>query len=89
MNGPDSGTPERIYSSSATPGKFTKICAKFSSGVRFGVGFVLERTCGVECNKCTGAAFERECRIFNFRPHFDVKLEQKVKQILAKVSSFI
>ncbi|KIL00625.1 hypothetical protein PAXRUDRAFT_821523 [Paxillus rubicundulus Ve08.2h10] len=51
-----------------------KICAKLSSGVRFGVGTVFERTCGVECNKCTGSSFDRGCRFFHFRSHHSVQL---------------
>ncbi|KAF8639713.1 hypothetical protein AX17_000975 [Amanita inopinata Kibby_2008] len=54
-----------------------KICAKFQSGVRFGVGFVLERSCGDNCSHCTGPAFQRRCRFFDFLPHYMVKLEKK------------
>ncbi|KAI0939194.1 hypothetical protein AcV5_000680 [Taiwanofungus camphoratus] len=61
------------------PRKYQKVCAKFSSGVRFGVGFVLERSCGPECHTCTGKAFERRCRFFDFCPHYNVKLEEKTK----------
>ncbi|GBE79683.1 predicted protein [Sparassis crispa] len=57
--------------------KYRKVCAKLSSGVRFGVGFVLERACGPECDRCTGTPFHRKCRMFHFLPHYDVKLEQK------------
>ncbi|KAI0719613.1 golgi-body localization protein domain-containing protein [Cerioporus squamosus] len=53
------------------------ICAKFRSGVCFGVGFVLERACGPECEQCSGKPFDRQCRLFNFKPHYDVKLEWK------------
>ncbi|KAF8897633.1 golgi-body localization protein domain-containing protein [Infundibulicybe gibba] len=56
---------------------FRKICAQLRSGVRFGIGFVGERSCGTECNKCIGNAFERKCRYFSFRPHYDVKFEKK------------
>ncbi|KAI0702885.1 golgi-body localization protein domain-containing protein [Cytidiella melzeri] len=56
----------------------SKVCAKFSSGARFGVGVVLERSCGPDCIKdCQGDAFYRQCRFFDFRPHYDVKLERK------------
>ncbi|KAI6047410.1 golgi-body localization protein domain-containing protein [Pisolithus marmoratus] len=51
-----------------------KICAKLSSGVRFGVRIVFERTCGAECKTCTGSSFDRLCREFTFRPHYDVQL---------------
>ncbi len=53
------------------------VCAKFRSGVCFGVGFVLERACGPECTRCSGKPFDRECRLFDFKPHYDVKLEWK------------
>ncbi|PBK72706.1 hypothetical protein ARMSODRAFT_953107 [Armillaria solidipes] len=56
---------------------FKKICAKVLSGVRFGVGFVLERSCGFECRHCSGSAFHRKCRSFNFKPHYGVILEKK------------
>jgi hypothetical protein len=67
----------RLDSPSNVRQDYRKICAKFSSGVRVGVGFVPERSCGTECATCMGSAFERRCRFFNFRPHFDVKLENK------------
>ncbi|KAJ7094663.1 golgi-body localization protein domain-containing protein [Mycena belliarum] len=56
---------------------FQKICAKFGSGVRFGVGFVMERACGPECSTCSGTAFDRKCRFYDFAPHYDVKLQKK------------
>lgn len=59
--------------------EYRKVCAKFSSGVRFGIGLVLERSCGPECDKCHGPPFKRECRLFTFRPHYEVKLERKLK----------
>ncbi|EGO01866.1 hypothetical protein SERLA73DRAFT_71025 [Serpula lacrymans var. lacrymans S7.3] len=61
-----------------------KTCAKFTSGVRFGVGFVLERSCGPECSECRGTAFDRQCRHFSFRPHYDVKLEKKARPPITK-----
>lgn len=63
-----------------------KVCAKFGSGSRFGVGFVLERSCGNECKRCQGDPFHRECRFFNFRPHHDIKLECKARKPAEKVS---
>ncbi|KAG5725006.1 UPF0648 protein C3H5.09c [Termitomyces sp. T112] len=57
---------------------FRKIIAKVRSGVRFGVGFVLERACGGECYTCSGSAFHRKCRYFEFLPHYKVRLEKKV-----------
>ncbi|KAH9951643.1 golgi-body localization protein domain-containing protein [Amylocystis lapponica] len=57
--------------------RYRKICAKLSSGVRFGVGFVLERSCGPECSTCTGKPFDRQCRYFHFKPHYEVMLETK------------
>lgn len=59
------------------PKPFRKVCARLSSGVRYGIGFTLERSCGPECIFCTGTAFERKCRYFSFRPHYEVKLELK------------
>uniref|UniRef100_A0A8H7Y1A7 Uncharacterized protein n=1 Tax=Psilocybe cubensis TaxID=181762 RepID=A0A8H7Y1A7_PSICU len=58
---------------------FEKVCARLTSGVRFGIGFVLERSCGPDCpyENCAGSPFHRKCRYFSFRPHFDVKLEMK------------
>ncbi|KAI6163026.1 golgi-body localization protein domain-containing protein [Pisolithus thermaeus] len=53
---------------------YVKVCAKLSSGVRFGVGTVFERTCGSECRTCTGSTFDRLCREFTFRPHYDIQL---------------
>lgn len=53
---------------------YVKVCAKLSSGVRFGVGTVFERTCGSECRTCTGSTFDRLCREFTFRPHYHIQL---------------
>lgn len=77
-------------------GPFLKVCARLSSGVRYGIGFVLERACGPECLFCLGSAFDRKCRYFSFRPHYEVKLElkptrpkhPKVTQCDAAVDSF-
>ncbi|KAH8113231.1 golgi-body localization protein domain-containing protein [Phellopilus nigrolimitatus] len=57
---------------------FRKVCAKFTSGIRWGIGFVLERTCGVSCSNCGGTF---ACRLFAFRPHYEVMLEPKTKGI--------
>lgn len=59
------------------PRKFRKVCAKLRSGVQFGIGAVLERACGEECQSCNGTAFLRACRFFDFKPHYTVKLEKK------------
>lgn len=64
--------------------KYTKIWAKFRSGVRFGLGFVCERSCGEECTKCTGEPFNRSCRLFDFAPHYSVHLQKKAKPPSAK-----
>ncbi|KAF8974465.1 golgi-body localization protein domain-containing protein [Flammula alnicola] len=56
---------------------FQKVCARLSSGVRYGIGLILERSCGPECLFCTGTAFDRKCRYFSFHPHYEVKLEKK------------
>lgn len=55
--------------------EFTKVCAKFINGVRWGIGVVLERACGEDCSKstCHGKTpFHRQCRIFDFIPHWEV-----------------
>lgn len=62
-----------------------KVVAKLSSGVRFGVGIVLERSCGSECPRCVGSAFHRECRLFSFKPHYEVMLERKASKPALKV----
>jgi hypothetical protein len=65
-----------------------KVCAKLASGVRFGVRFDLERSCGSECKDCGDLpAFKRKCRHFDFRPHYKVVLETKQSQPERKVSS--
>ncbi|KAG2367288.1 golgi-body localization protein domain-containing protein [Suillus spraguei] len=59
----------------AAPGCL-KTCAKLGSGVRFGVGVILERSCSSEdCTSCCPSSpFDRHCRFFTFRPHYDVQL---------------
>ncbi|KZT62125.1 hypothetical protein CALCODRAFT_277895 [Calocera cornea HHB12733] len=57
------------------PRRFRKVCAKFTNGVRWGIGFKLERTCRPEdCDKCKGSILHRQCRFFDFRPHWTVHL---------------
>lgn len=68
--------------------QYRKVCAKFTSGVRFGIGIGLERACGDECQTCTGRPFQRKCRFFEFRPHYEVMLEQKCDKPTEKVSLF-
>ncbi|KAH7344029.1 golgi-body localization protein domain-containing protein [Rhizoctonia solani] len=49
-----------------------KTCAKLTNGVKFGLGFALERRCGPDCSvKHTRGD---SCRLFTFRPHYEVKL---------------
>ena len=68
----------------------SKVCAKFVSGTRFGVGIALERACGPDCPKgCQGDAFHRQCRFFDFRPHYDVRLEKKAQKPEIKVGSVL
>ncbi|KAH9899928.1 golgi-body localization protein domain-containing protein [Cubamyces lactineus] len=68
---------DKIAAKGSIPRRAQTICAKFRSGVCFGVGFVLERACGPECNRCQGKPFDRACRLFDFKPHYEVKLEWK------------
>ncbi|KAH8830496.1 golgi-body localization protein domain-containing protein [Flagelloscypha sp. PMI_526] len=63
---------------------FTKVCAKFNSGVRFGVGVVLERACGESCQTCYGGPFHRKCRLFHFKPHNAIVLEKKDRPPMIK-----
>ena len=70
----------------ANPRRAKTVCAKFRSGVCFGVGFALERACGPECVRCSGKPFHRSCRLFDFKPHYDVKLEWKDQTPEFKVS---
>ncbi|KZT12507.1 uncharacterized protein LAESUDRAFT_638973 [Laetiporus sulphureus 93-53] len=82
------GTNVHLPSASAAPfftyssrqSRDFKVCAKLSSGVRFGVGCVLEHSCGPECPKCSGKPFDRDCRFFDFRPHYSVKPENKQRR---------
>jgi hypothetical protein len=66
-----------VYTPIADLKAFKKVCAKLQSGVRFGVGFAFERTCGPQCHSCSGSAFDRRCRFFNFTQHHQVVLELK------------
>ncbi|KAJ3774447.1 golgi-body localization protein domain-containing protein [Lentinula raphanica] len=59
------------------PSNYKKVCAKFVSGIKFGLGFVLERSCGSSCHTCVGSPFHRQCRYFDFKPHYLVRLEKK------------
>jgi len=63
---------------------YQKICAELHSGVRYGIGFVFERTCDPYC-KCSGNVFQRHCRNFSFVPHYDVRLENKPDRPSLKV----
>lgn len=67
--------PDASDSQNAAPGCL-KTCAKLGSGVRFGVGVILERSCSSEdCTSCCpSSSFDRHCRFFTFRPHHDVQL---------------
>ncbi|KAJ7507924.1 golgi-body localization protein domain-containing protein [Mycena galericulata] len=74
----------RQHADTGRPRPFQKICAKFGSGVCFGIGFVMERSCGPECSACSGTAYQRKCRLYNFFPHYEVKLEKKSRIPLRK-----
>ncbi|KAH9447797.1 hypothetical protein Pst134EB_021796 [Puccinia striiformis f. sp. tritici] len=55
--------------------EFIKIVGKLTNGVRWGMGIVLERACSDNVDKtchCHGPAFHRKCRIFTFKPHYQV-----------------
>ncbi|KAJ6539449.1 golgi-body localization protein domain-containing protein [Mycena capillaripes] len=68
------------------PRSFQKICAKFRSGVCFGLGFVMERSCGPECPTCSGSPFHRKCRFYDFPPHYEIKLQKKPRIPIRKSS---
>lgn len=57
----------------------TKTCARFVGGVRVGFGFKFERTCRDHTcdNDCRGGLSERRCRMFDFKPHHQVKMRTK------------
>lgn len=63
---------------SATPSTrtFQKVLAKLDGGVRVGVGFSFERSCRQDCKQCppNASPFHRQCRIFAFKPHYQVAL---------------
>ncbi|KAJ7498810.1 golgi-body localization protein domain-containing protein [Mycena latifolia] len=81
---PKSKRKQRLQGDAGKPRPFHKICANFRSGVCFGMGFVLERSCGPECSACNGPAFDRKCRLYDFVPHYDVKLQKKPRVPLRK-----
>lgn len=55
-----------------------KPCARFTNGIRFGLGFRFERTCRAwSCEKGCGETenlLHRQCRIFDFKPHNEITL---------------
>ncbi|KAG2156152.1 golgi-body localization protein domain-containing protein [Suillus clintonianus] len=74
--------PDASEAHNTAPG-CVKTCAKLGSGVRFGVGVILERSCSSEdCTSCAGSSFDRHCRFFTFRPHHDVQLATTKTDIL-------
>ncbi|KAJ6485160.1 golgi-body localization protein domain-containing protein [Mycena vitilis] len=81
---PKSKRKHRSQVDTDKPRPFRKICAKFQSGVRFGLGFVMERSCGPECTACSGAPFHRQCRFYDFLPHYAIKLQKKPRVPLRK-----
>ncbi|KZW03765.1 hypothetical protein EXIGLDRAFT_635040 [Exidia glandulosa HHB12029] len=60
-------------SQSASRSGTQKVCAKFTNGVRMGLGFVFERTCAPKCADCPEDPFYRKCRLFDFKPHYRVQ----------------
>lgn len=73
-----------LMQSSVNP--YRKICAELHSGVRYGIGFIFERTCDIDCSKCSGNAFQRQCRLFHFTPHHRIRLETKPDKPLLKAT---
>ncbi|WAQ87924.1 hypothetical protein PtA15_9A48 [Puccinia triticina] len=68
----DESDPETLSSRET---EFIKIVGKLTNGVRWGMGIVLERACSDSLDKacnCHGPAFHRKCRIFSFKPHYQV-----------------
>ncbi|KAG9126473.1 hypothetical protein FRC07_003289 [Ceratobasidium sp. 392] len=51
--------------------RLQKICAKLTNGVKFGLGFALERACEPGCGMSHKSGL---CRRFEFRPHYEIKL---------------
>ncbi|TFK23245.1 hypothetical protein FA15DRAFT_705606 [Coprinopsis marcescibilis] len=72
------------------PKPFKKVWARLNSGVRFGVGFLPERACGTDCSECAGAPRERKCRLFTFKPHYQVLMEKKpfVPELKSEADSY-
>lgn len=71
----DSGDESDSDAVRARKTEFLKIVGKLTNGVRWGMGIVLERACNDEENKtcgCVGPTFHRKCRIFEFKPHYQV-----------------
>ncbi|KAK7061817.1 golgi-body localization protein domain-containing protein [Favolaschia claudopus] len=81
---PKSKRKPRSQAELQNPRPFQKICAQFRSGVRFGLGFVMERSCGPECTSCSGSSFHRKCRFFDFLPHYEIKLQKKPRVPIRK-----
>lgn len=54
--------------------RFLKVCAKFTSGIRWGIGAIMERTCSVNCRSCHNTS---ACRIFEFRRHYEVAFQPR------------
>lgn len=52
---------------------FQKIIMKLNGGVRWIAGLVFERRCPPNCTKCNGT---KNCRFFDFIPHYDVHLKR-------------
>lgn len=69
---------DRTQSKSPAPDvKIDKTLGVLVNGVRWGMGFRCERTCARgQCSRdepCEGNKFQRKCRFFDFKPHYDVK----------------
>ncbi|CAE6347030.1 unnamed protein product [Rhizoctonia solani] len=63
--------PTGLPTAGAHQSQMQKICAKLTNGVKLGLGFALERKCGLDCGL---RHMGDSCRLFTFRPHYEVKL---------------
>lgn len=85
--------PPETWKGVAPDVKIHKTLGVLVNGVRWGMGFRFERTCARgRCQNnppCEGNKFQRKCRFFDFKPHYDVKtrIDPGPKNACGKVSS--